>query len=478
MKKSVFRNSIFNAVYQGATLIFPFLTSIYVARIFGSEVIGSVSYAQTFASYFVSFASSGLPTYGLREIAKLREQINDKSKVFTELFIINGVLTTISLAVYVFLLFTNQLFIRNFALSACFVLLIFWNYLNVDWFFMGEEEYRYIAIRSLIIKIVCFLFLFILVRNKKNYIEYALLICIGIGANNVFNIIHIKKFVKIVRHNLNFKRHLRSLFILALSLILDTLYSKSDIIMLGIMSSETAVGVYTYGHKIPEIIMTVCVSFTAVLFPRLSYYYINNRDYFMRLLNDGIKVVSFITIPACIGYFIISPEIMFLLYGNEFLRSINITRIFSLMIVIKGFGNLLGFQLVICTGNEQKRVPIYCVAVVVNILLNFLLIPQFESIGAALASVVCELIVNIYLIQLMHKQMRYSLELRNILKCVIGGAIMAFTVNLVLLTEINYILKIFVCMAVGVITYTLCGFILKNDIVWLILNKFKNRKVS
>ena len=100
-KPSIARNGIFYLVFSVLNALFPFLTSLYVARVLSSDAIGQVSYAINIVTYFSIFAFVGIPTYGMREIAKCRDDKISLNKLFTELFTINTVTTTIALAAYI-----------------------------------------------------------------------------------------------------------------------------------------------------------------------------------------------------------------------------------------------------------------------------------------------------------------------------------------------------------------------------------------
>ena len=103
MQKSLAQNALFNMLYKALTVIFPLVTVSYVSHILGASGIGQVSSAQNFVTYFTMVASLGIPTYGVRAIAKKRIHNNKKltDEVFSELFIINACATTISLISYI-----------------------------------------------------------------------------------------------------------------------------------------------------------------------------------------------------------------------------------------------------------------------------------------------------------------------------------------------------------------------------------------
>ena len=90
-KKSIGKNFVYNIILKVANIGFPLITFPYVTRVLGAEGIGKVNFASSIVMYFVMFANLGIPLYGIREIAKVRDKKDEMNKVFWELFILNGI---------------------------------------------------------------------------------------------------------------------------------------------------------------------------------------------------------------------------------------------------------------------------------------------------------------------------------------------------------------------------------------------------
>ena len=138
--KSLAKNSSFNLIYTLSNMLFPLLTSMYVSRVILSDGVGKVAYAQTTASYFLLFASLGIQNYGLREISKFRSNPIKKSKLFTQLLVINALTTTIALFAFFLMVWHTRSIQKDLPLYLACGLTIFWNYFNIDWLYQGEEE--------------------------------------------------------------------------------------------------------------------------------------------------------------------------------------------------------------------------------------------------------------------------------------------------------------------------------------------------
>lgn len=467
-KKSLVKNTVFNMIYSMTNIIFPLLSSMYVARVLLAEGVGKVAYAQNVASFFVTIGALGLPVYGVREIAKTNGSKVDTDATFTELILLNILSTTVSLLMFaLMLIFWNRDNVSRNLFIVCGLQIVL-NYINVDWFYQGKEEFVYITARSLIVKVISFCSLFLLVKDENDYLIYALINVMALGGNYLLNVWNLRYFTKIALKSISIdkiKKHVAPLFVLAIGVLLGNIYSKVDTVMLGVMASEKDVGLYTFAHRIPEMIIVLSTAITTVFLPRLSLYYKEDSKKFNELVELGVKILCFVSIPAMFGFFILAPEILIIFFGRDFLMATLAARVFSILIIIKSFGNLLCYQLIICTGNEKKRLPAYAWAAGANIVLNALLIPYFGGTGAAIASVISELLVNGIQILAIKKIIHLSFSLKPITDALISSVVMVLFVLCVKASGFKEVLIVIVSVIVGVTIYAIVNILLKNEMI-------------
>lgn len=130
MQKSLAKNSIYNIIYTVANILFPFVTSIYVSRILLPAGVGKVASAQNIASYFITIAALGLPSYGVREFAKIREKKDKRNKLFTELLLLNIISTTLAVIGFFLLVLANSGFNNEWSLYTACGLAMYWIFLD------------------------------------------------------------------------------------------------------------------------------------------------------------------------------------------------------------------------------------------------------------------------------------------------------------------------------------------------------------
>lgn len=460
--KSLKKNGIFNVIYTVLSLIFPLVSSMYTARVLSPAGVGHVSFAVNYTSYFMTFATLGIPNYGLREVARKKSDQLGLNKFFTELFTINFITTTVSILLYIITILSIERFYRDLNLYIACGCLIVLNYFNIDWLYQGEEEYGYIVIRSFLTKLAAFLALLLLVRSKNDYIIYAWISSLASAGNNVFNMWHARKKVSFDFRDLHIRQHMTPVFVMAAGVLLSTIYGKIDILMLGILSDDIHTGYYSNGYKLVNLVVTICTAMTTVFMPRLSYLYAEDRKTFTEILNKGIELMVFLTVPAFAVVFLLADQIVQVLFGGEFLPAAATVRMLSSLIAVKGIGNLLCYQLVICTGNEKERLPATLWASGANIVLNALMIKPLLEIGAALASVISEIIVNGYQLAKMKKIVEMHLAKKVIIQSIISTAGMGLTVYLVTLLELRSYLICAIAVGVGSFVYIVLNMAMKN----------------
>ncbi len=464
-QKSIVYNSIFNVIYQLLNVIFPFITSMYVSHVLEADGVGKVAYAQNIVSYFTTLAPLGVISYGVKEIAKTRGNQEQRNKCFSELFLINIFSTTAFVLMYYSIISQMEIFSSEKNLYYICGSLIILNYINVDWFYQGIEEYGYITLRSSIIKVIALITLVTFVKNKNDYILYALISNLAIGGNYIFNIIHIRKFVRLQWENIQLKRHIKPELILAFNILLSNIYSKVDITMLGVLKSEAVVGYYSNAFKIVNMILCACLAITDVLLPRLSYSYQNNKKMYSNMINTGLEIICFIIIPTTIGLNLIAEVMIPLLFGDTFRPAILTVMVLSPLILIKGFGNLACYQVAISSGNEKKQTIAYSIGGILNIILNIILIPQFCQNGAAIASVVSELSLNLIILVLLKDIVDIRISLKYIKSIIISSLIMGIVVEIILILTTHTIISCIFAVVAGMITYIITGYIMKNKII-------------
>lgn len=474
-QNSLTKNTIYNTIYKSLNVIFPLVTTMYVTRILLSEGVGKIASAQNLATYFTLIAALGLPTYGTRKIASNRDNPIELGKVFTELYIINGISTITCTACYYLIVFSTGLYSKELVLYSIVGLQIVLNLFNIDWFYQGIEQYKYIMLRSIMVKIISVLAIFIFVKSQEDYIRYAFISTFAIAFNYILNVMHLKGKVQIQMHDINIRQHLKPVFVLLASSIAVEIYTLADVTMLTGMTNESIVGYYTTSMKGIKIIKNFITSICAAFLPRLSYYYAESRfEDFKLLAKRGLKLIIFLSLPAAVACFFLADAVVILLFGNGFIESITTTKILAPSILTIAISNFVGYQILVATGHEKQMMIVTVIGAITNIILNFCLIPSLLHNGAAIASVITEGFVAITQFLVMKKLIGITIERRYFVSVIIPLIIMATELVLIKLLPISNILICLTAGMIGSFTYGSITAIMKNDMSLLLINKVKS----
>lgn len=473
MSHTLAKNAVFNVMYRVLNVIFPLISASYISRVLEPEGLGKVAYAQNIVSYFVMVAALGIPSYGTREIARCKDRQTEVNKLFSELVTINVLSTVVCLAIYYVVIFA---FFRDVVLLyAVFGLELMFNGINIDWFYQGREDYVYITWRSILVKTLSLIALFVFVKGPQDFAIYALIICMGTGCNYIFNVIHVRKYVKLTICGLNLKKHIYPVWVLLLSSAMASLYNKVDMTMLGWLSTDASVGFYSNAHKVVNIILTMVTAITAVFLPRLSYIYRNEQENYQQYLSLGLKVVLFLAVPSCLGLLTVADRLVIVLFGDLYVPMVSTVRILAILIIIKGVGDLLCYQAIISSGNEGKLVASRVVAGIVNIILNSILISQYAQNGAALASVISEVIVNGMLLPCSLKISKPVLNMRFVLSTIASTLTMLILAVMLSVFVEGMVWSLVAMVFMGALIYFAVASVTGNDIIMMVVVSLKDK---
>lgn len=461
--KKLYKNSIYNVVYRITNLIFSLVTASYVARILLPSGVGYFSFVSTNVSYFVAFASLGLPVYGVREIAKVKHNKDELNRTYTELFLISVLFTVLACIIY--LIFIWKVVKREDLLlyGICGIQILL-NVINIDWLYQGCEEYSHITKRNVFIKLLNFFLIIFFVKEKSDLFIYAAISSIITFVQFFYSFVCSGKIALLKNDKISIKKHIKPVIVLGLTVALATIYHKIDITMLGLLSNDVEVGLYTNAHKGIDVIITLCASITGAYLPTLSETYINNSKEFNKILKKGFDIICFISIPATCGIYIVAPEIMGIVFGSEFISGYTAVRFFAPLIVIRSLGDLFCYQTLIAIGEDNKRAIANVVATAINIAINLALIPVMGKNGAAIASVLSELLVNIYLYLYIKKKLGLIISYKSAIISVISSAIMSIIcITMIGLNIISPIINFVLCMFVCILVYSLFYLVLTKS---------------
>lgn len=390
-QQSIKINMFMSIINTSANFIFPLITYSYVTRILSTEGIGKVAFVQSVLTYFSYLASLGITSYGIRECAKVRDSQDALSKLVHELIIINLISTFVA---YILLFFSVLLVPKFQNYKLLFLVMgssIILQTMGVEWLYNALEQYKYITIRSLFFKTISVFLTFLLIKNRSDYVIYGGITIFTQGASNILNFVNARKYINVTKYrNYEIKKHIKPILIFFTSAIIITVYSQFDTLMLGFMKGDSEVGIYNAALKIKSLIISISYGITSVLIPRMIVYYNNDRNKYNDLLKKSLEISLIFVVPFVVYIFINTSDVLLFLCGHEFLPAFQTLRILIICVLPLVLTNLFGNQVLIPKGNEKRYTISVFIGLLINLLLNFLLIPHYGSAGAAFATLMTE----------------------------------------------------------------------------------------
>lgn len=392
-KKSLRVNAFLNGLRSILNLIFPLITFPYVSRVLSVNGIGIYNFANTYVNYFILLAGLGISTYAVREGAKYRDDYQKISKFSSEVFSINVISTLVA---YFLLLLSLVVFknLHNYISSILILSLqILFTTFGTEWIYTIYEEYSYITVRSIVFKIISIFLLFIFVRNENDYLIYAgVTVFAGVGSN-ILNFFHARNLVHITLvKNMNLRNHLKPIIVIFASTVAVTIYVSTDTTILGLLKSDYAVGIYSVSVKIYNIVSGLITSLVTVTIPRMAMLFGKRMlEQYNKAFSQVFNSILVLMLPAAIGVIMLSKEIVLIIAGEKYLNSVFSLQIISLAIIFSNFSTIFTQCALIPAKREKLALRNNLIIGIINIILNFILIPSLSYDGTSLTTVIAEL---------------------------------------------------------------------------------------
>lgn len=459
--KSIKINFIYNLGYQVLTFLTPLITTPYLSRVLGAEKTGLYSFSYSIAYYFVLFAMLGLNNYGNREIAKVRDDIELRSKTFWSIYGLQFITAILALIAYtIYLIYTGGNVI-NYIMALYVTSSLF----DINWFFWGMEEFKITVTRNTLIKLGTVAGILLFVKSQDDLYVYSLIMVAGMLLSALILWPYLNKRVKFYRPTVKkVMQHLKPNLLLFIPAIAVSLYKVMDKIMLGNMASYAEVGFYDYSEKVIAIPICVVNALGTVMLPRMSNIVVKQDNV---AENDMIhKSIIFGTIMSCamsFGLMAVANVFVPFFYGDGYLKCISLFYILLPSCVFLAIANVIRTQYLIPHSMDKEYTFSLILGAVVNLIVNAALIPRMQSTGAAVGTLIAEMFVCVFQISCVKKFLPIKQYLSDIAYIVLAGFVMMIIV---------YVLPV-----IGGNAITLAYKVVMGAFVFLIMVLVKYRKM-
>ena len=475
-RKSMGVNAVLNGIKTIFSVIFPLITIPYVTDVLTKSNFGKYNFSFSVMQYVAMFAALGINTYAIRECAKVR---NDRAKLdqtASEIFTINVIATIASYAVLALVLLIP--FFRPYRAAILILCInVVFTTLGCEWIYSAYEKYMYITVRSLITHVLSLVLLFVLVRKEDDVLPYCAVTVMATSSGNLLYLIGRRKYANITfRVTEGIKRHIKPIMTMFANTVTTSIYVSSDVLILRFLTSDETVASYSASAKIYTIVKNVLAAVITVSVPRLSSYWAKkDSEKFNSTCHRVFMALMVLGAPAMIGLAALSKNVILLVTKPEYVDATFSLQILSVGLLFSVFAWFYKSCILIPTGNEDKILRATVVASILNIGLNFALIPFLKQDAAALTTLIAEAICLGFAFHYGKKYYKLNIKLKDWLSVLIGCVLILITCICVPMFIHRNIFIVMVACSASVILYFATLFLFKNSVAVMGLKLVKKK---
>ncbi|MCO5286624.1 MAG: flippase [Chitinophagaceae bacterium] len=391
------KNFFYNFLLTGSNLLFPLLTFTYVSRIIGADGLGIVNFITSYSQNYMIIAALGIPIYGIREIAKAGDDVEKRSKIFFEILIIHFTFSCLLFLIYLITIGYHDLLFQNKNLVILGGSLILINVVSFNWLFAGVSDFKYITIRSLIIRSLSVISVFLFVRKREDFGVYLLIYVITMLLTAVVDIYSSRRFIR-KKGKLTVKgilSHLKPVALLGTYTVLTSIYTVIPNTLLGFFSSKAAVGYYSAADKIIRMAMSFFTAMNTVMIPKLNLAVECKKEIEYRtLIEKSLKVVVILGIPLTVFIALFARSIIGVLGGAGFTNSIVVIQIMSPVILFVAVAQVFVYLILSANRKDKEMVILSIVGMAISLIINLAFIPVMAERATGFSQLIAEFFVT------------------------------------------------------------------------------------
>ncbi|MBB1150983.1 flippase [Myroides sp. NP-2] len=381
------------AVLQVLNILLPFLTIPYLLRVVGVEKFGLISFALAFVTFFQIAVEYGFNTISTRDVSIASKDSKAVQQIFnqvltTKLFLL-GISTFVFVGVVVLIpKFKADLFVYLFT-----YIMVIGQALFPVWLFQGLQQMKYITYLNVIFKTVCTLLIFLVVKQESDYFYAPLLTSLGFLFSGLASL-----WVAKSRFNIRFslctfkqvKEQLSKAKYLFLSEFQIALIANANVLIVGFLLNDTAVGYYATAEKVIRAISNLQAPLINAFYPYVSKLMLENKNKAIQQIKKLARYGSIVDLVALLLLFVLSPLIFSLLFGTETEESVLVFRIMIVFPLLSFLDQLFGKLILLTNNKESLFFKVFFYTSIASVVLCVGLTHKFGFIGTAIASTIAQ----------------------------------------------------------------------------------------
>lgn len=454
-RDNVKSNFVFQMFYQIVTLAIPLIIAPYLTRTLGDSSLGIYTFTYSIMSCFMTIARLGIDKHGQRVIAAAVDDEKKLRVTFWSLYVTHVFFTIVALVLYFcFVIFFAKKYYSVYLIQGLALLGVMF---DITWFFYGIENFKFIVLENLCVKISELLLIFIFVKNKNSLDVYACIMSLSICLGYLVVLPYVIKNLKPIKFTWNdVKQHLKPLFILFFAAIAVTAYQMIDKTLLGVLSTESNVAYYEYANKIVNVPVNLVYVTGTVLMPRACAYAAKgDKKNQIKYMNYSLHFVCFLGIGAAFGFLSVSNLFSIIYYGKDFADCGGVMMTLCPAIFLLGIENIMRTQYMIPNHMDKQFTSCIVITTIINLILSAVLIPVIGVYGAVIGTIIAELVCTIIQIILCKSILSIEKILKTAIPYLISGLIMFCVIHIVKIKYNHSIWHLLLQVVIGGCCYCL-----------------------
>ena len=387
---SIKKNVSYQIIYHILQILLPLVTSPYISRILGANGVGIYSYTYSIVSYFAIFAKLGIQIYGNRTIAMVRDDQQKLNQTFSDLLAVHLIVSLIALFAYGSYIFIGKM--EHPEIAVIQALYVVAELLEINWLYFGLEQFKITVTRNIIIKAATLVAIFCFVKTADDVWKYCAIMAASAALSELIIWAFLPQYAKLVKPNWkDAKKHILPLISFFIPSIAVSLYKVMDKIMLGIMSNTVQVGYYENSEKITYVALGFVSAIGTVMMPRTSNLASKGDEkQAIKLIEKSIQIVMIIMVAMAGGIIGVANVFAPFFWGAEFSICSIFLKGLSFSMLFTAFANVIRTQYLIPWHKDKVFQLSVISGACVNLIINFLLIPNFQAMGAVIGTIAAE----------------------------------------------------------------------------------------
>ena len=479
-KASLGKNVIYKMILNVFNLLVPLFVGPYIAGLLNEEMYGIYNRVYAEFQVFMIIGAFGIYNYGVREISKVRHNLQRTQQVFTSLFVLGIISNFIVTVFYVIYLCVRGNGIDQYVYFTM-IIQMFANVFYIEFVNEAVENYAFITKKTILVRILYFVAIFAMVRKPTDVVIYSVVVSATVFLNNFISFCYLKKQFRFSFENLQIRKHIMPLIISLLLVNVELLYTQLDKIMLSPFVNDIAVTEYTIPTTLVVMVASIPLSFISVAIPRLSSYVgKGEKEAYKETLTDTIRTYMSIMLPMVFGILVLSKEVMWLYTKDVYTYAYPVLALAALARIIYGYESIV-LNLMMYVWGFEKQMTVYLLCGgVFNIVSNIVLVytKTFSPFSALLTNVIACFFVIILCKRYFDKKV--DMQVKFMPKAIVRYLVVSATfipVSVgVKMLGLGYWFNIIATMIICVIIYGVFLFVTKDKLFDTVLGVLKRKK--